>query len=47
MDFIQSEVSGRGAIESEVNKLKEINRRQKVDLEVKDNQVKTLKNRLE
>ena len=47
MDMIQSEVTGRGDLEGEVSRLKDQNRRHKVDLEVKDNQVKTLRNRLE
>lgn len=47
MDLIQSEVTGRGGLEGEVTKLKDLNRRQKVDLEVKDNQVRTLRSRLE
>ena len=45
--MIQSEVTGRGDLEGEVSRLKDQNRRHKVDLEVKDNQVKTLRNRLE
>ena len=47
MDLIQSEVTGRGEVENELTKLKEQNRRQKNDLEVKENQVKTLRGRLE
>ena len=47
MDLIQSEVTGRGEIENELNKVKEMNRRQRTDLEVKENQVKTLRGRLE
>jgi len=37
MDLIQSEVAGRGDLEGELSKLRDINRRQRVDLEVKDN----------
>ena len=47
MDLIQSEVTGRNEIECELHKIKEMNRRQKTDLEVKENQVKTLRGRLE
>ena len=37
MDLIQSEVAGRGDLEGELSKLRDINRRQRVDLEGKDN----------
>lgn len=47
MDLIQSEVTGKGDLESELAKLKDLNRRQRVDLEVKENQVKTLRGRIE
>lgn len=47
MGLIQSEVTGRGEIENELTKLRDANRRQKLDLEVKENQVKSLRGRLE
>jgi len=47
MDMIQSEVTDKSSAESELNKLREVNRKQRVDLEIKENQVRTLRNRLE
>mmetsp|Transcript_14681 Transcript_14681/g.19903 ORF Transcript_14681/g.19903 Transcript_14681/m.19903 type:complete len:94 (+) Transcript_14681:2397-2678(+) len=47
MDLIQSEVTGKGDLENELTKLKDLNRRQRADLEVKENQVRTLRGRIE
>ena len=45
--MIQSEVTGTADLQQEVDKLKDINRKQRVELDVKENQVKTLRTRLE
>ena len=37
MDMIQSEVTGKTDLEGELSKLRDLNRRQRVDLEVKEN----------
>ena len=47
MDMIQSEVSGKTDLEGELGKLRDLNRRQRLDLESKENQVRTLRGRIE
>jgi hypothetical protein len=47
MGMIQSEVTGTADLQQEVDKLKDINRKQRVELDVKENQVRTLRTRLE
>lgn len=45
--MIQSEVTGKSDLEGELGKLRDLNRRQRLDLEVKENQVRTLRTRIE
>ena len=47
MEFIQSEVTGRDDLQNELSKLRDMNRKQKLDLEVKENQVRTLRGRID
>ena len=47
MEFIQSEVTGRDDLQNELSKLRDMNRKQRLDLEVKENQVRTLRGRID
>ena len=47
MDVIQTEVVSAKDYKAEVERLKDMGKKQRLDLEVKENQVRSLKSRIE
>ena len=46
LDMIQNEVNASTDLRGEIERLKELSKRQRVDLDVKENQVKSLRSRI-
>lgn len=47
MDVIQTEVISAKDLKAEVERLKDLGKKQRLDLEIKENQVRSLKSRVE